>query len=405
MAENGAMKNMRLLSHHDLGGFGNVGEGMAIQLARDGRRILWLGHESAPKNFTAVDVTDPRKPSVIVQTDLPHGDMRSNNLELLGDLLMVPYQTSRVGLKPAGVEFFDVSDPSHPKSVAFFDASGPHSRGVHHMWFVDGSYLHLASGAGDFKPRNPKDDQFYRIVDVRQPTRPVEVGRWWLPGTRDGDSEPAPTRHTKFDAGFRAHNTNVYPRRPDRAWIGYLDAGAIVLDISDMARPTLVSRWDYHPPYPGFTHTVLPLFDQQLMIVSDEATAVGGADWPKLVWVVDVRDETNPVPIATCPIPPVAEFAKRGGRYGAHNLHENRPVPGSFVSETLIFGTFFNGGVRVFDVSNPFRPEEVAYCVPDAPRGSKAGAIQINDVFVDERRIVYAVDRLIGGLYVLELNV
>ena len=392
MAQNGAMKNMRLLSHNDLGGFGNVGEGMAIQLARDGRRILWLGHESAPKNFTAVDVTDPRKPSVILQTDLPHGDMRS-------------YQTSRVGLKPAGVEFFDVSDPNHPKSVAFFDASGPHSRGVHHMWFVDGAYLHLASGAGDFKPRNPKDDQFYRIIDVRQPTRPVEVGRWWLPGTRDGDSEPAPTRHTKIDAGFRAHNTNVYPRRPDRAWIGYLDAGAIVLDISDMARPKLVSRWDYHPPYPGFTHTVLPLFDQQLMIVSDEATAVGGADWPKLVWVVDVRDETNPVPIATCPIPPVGEFAGRGGRYGAHNLHENRPVPGSFVSETLIFGTFFNGGVRVFDVSNPFRPEEVAYCVPDAPSGSKAGAIQINDVFVDERRIVYAVDRLIGGLYVLELDV
>jgi len=405
MAQNGAMKNMRLLSHNDLGGFGNVGEGMAIQLARDGRRILWLGHESAPKNFTAVDVTDPRKPSVILQTDLPHGDMRSNNLELLGDLLIVPYQTSRVGLKPAGVEFFDVSDPNHPKSVAFFDASGPHSRGVHHMWFVDGAYLHLASGAGDFTPRNPKDDQFYRIIDVRQPTRPVEVGRWWLPGTRDGDSEPAPTRHTKIDAGFRAHNTNVYPRRPDRAWIGYLDAGAIVLDISDMARPKLVSRWDYHPPYPGFTHTVLPLFDQQLMIVSDEATAVGGADWPKLVWVVDVRDETNPVPIATCPIPPVGEFAGRGGRYGAHNLHENRPVPGSFVSETLIFGTFFNGGVRVFDVSNPFRPEEVAYCVPDAPRGSKAGAIQINDVFVDERRIVYAVDRLIGGLYVLELDV
>ncbi len=63
MADNGALsKNMRLLGHNDLGGFGNCGEGMAIQLARDGRRVLWLGHESAPKNFTAVDVTDPRKP-------------------------------------------------------------------------------------------------------------------------------------------------------------------------------------------------------------------------------------------------------------------------------------------------------------------------------------------------------
>ena len=69
-------RNMTLLAQDDLGGFGNVGEGMVIQLARDGRRVLWLAHESAPKNVTAVDVTDPRKPSVILQTDLPHGDMR-----------------------------------------------------------------------------------------------------------------------------------------------------------------------------------------------------------------------------------------------------------------------------------------------------------------------------------------
>ena len=51
--------NMRLLSHHELQGFGGIGEGMGMQLARDGRRIVWLAHESAPKNFTAVDVTDP----------------------------------------------------------------------------------------------------------------------------------------------------------------------------------------------------------------------------------------------------------------------------------------------------------------------------------------------------------
>jgi hypothetical protein len=70
-----------------------------------------------------------------------------------------------------------------------------------------------------------------------------------------------------------------------------------------------------------------------------------------------------------------------------------------------VVGTFFNGGVRVYDVSDPFRPREVAYHVPAAPRGSRAGAIQINDVFVDERGIVYAVDRLAGGLYVLEMTI
>jgi hypothetical protein len=140
------------------------------------------------------------------------------------------------------------------------------------------------------------------------------------------------------------------------------------------------------------------------MIVSDEAVRDGGEDWPKLVWVVDVRDETNPVPLATLPLPPVDEFKGRGGRYGAHNLHENRPAPGAWVSETIVVGTFFNGGVRAFDVSDPFHPKEVAHHVAAAPRGSRAGAIQINDVFVDERGIVYAVDRFAGGLYVLEMT-
>jgi hypothetical protein len=395
---------MRLLAHNDLAGFGNCGEGMAIQLARDGRRVLWLAHESPPKNVTAVDVTEPRKPTIIAQTDLPHDRMRSNSLDLVDNLLVVAYQTSAPGLTPAGFEIFDVADPANPRSVATFDASGPDSRGVHHLWFVDGAYVHLAGGAPDFKPRNRKDDQFYRIVDVRDPTHPREVGRWWLPGTRDGDTEPPPVRHQTLDAGFRAHNTNVYPQRPDRAYIGYLDGGALVLDVSDLAHPRLISRWDYHPPFPGFTHTVLPLFAQNLLIVSDESTAAGAKDWPKLVWIVDAREESNLVPIGTCPMPPVAEFAERGGRYGAHNLHENRPAPGSWTSESIVFGTFFNGGVRAYDVSDPFRPREVAFYVPPAPRKSAAGAIQINDVFVDERGIVYAVDRLIGGLYIVELR-
>src|SRR5262245_3027684 len=397
-------RNMRLLAHHELNGFGNCGEGMAIQLTRDSRRVLWLAHESPPKNITAVDVTEPRKPAVVFQSDLPHGEMRSNSLDLAGDLLVVAYQTSRPGLTPAGFEIFDVGDPAHPRSVTLFDASGPASRG-HHLWFVDGEYVHLSAGAADFTPRNRKDDQCYRIVDVREPTRPREVGRWWLPGTRDGDPEPPPARHPKLDTGFRAHNTNVYPKRPDRAWIGYIDGGAVLLDISDMAHPRLLSRWDYHPPFPGFTHPLLPLLDRGLVVVSDESIADGASDWPKLVWILDAREETSWVPISTCPLPPVGTFAKRGGRYGAHNLHENRPAPGSWVSETVVVGTFFNGGVRAFDLTDPFRPEEVAFYVPPAPRKSSRGAIQLNDVFVDERQVVYTVDRFTGGLYILELKV
>jgi hypothetical protein len=112
--------NMRLIAHDQLGDFGGMGEGISLQI-KGGRRILWMAHESAPKNFTAVDVTDPRKPKMIVQTDLPHRGMRSNSLEVCGDIMAVAYQTTKAGDKPAGVELFDISNPERPKSISLFD--------------------------------------------------------------------------------------------------------------------------------------------------------------------------------------------------------------------------------------------------------------------------------------------
>src|ERR1700732_865362 len=85
--------NFQLLAHHELAGFGGMGEGMAIQMAKDGRRIIWLAHESAPKNFTALDVSDPRSPRLVVQTDLPESQMRSNSLALFCDIIVVGSQT------------------------------------------------------------------------------------------------------------------------------------------------------------------------------------------------------------------------------------------------------------------------------------------------------------------------
>ncbi len=398
--------NMKLLSQHALNGFGGMGEGMGMQIARDGRRVLWLAHESAPKNFSAVDVSDPRAPKVLAQTDLPHAQMRSNSLEVAGELMAVAYQVSQFGLKPAGFELFDISVPERPRSISSFDASGPRSRGCHQLWFVDGKTVHMACGDPELTPRNPKDDQVYRIVDVSNPTKPRAVGRWHLPGTMEGDDEPPPPRlAAQFDAGFRAHNTNVYPERPDRCYLGYLDGGVMVLDISQPSRPRLVSRWTNSPPYNGFSHTVLPLFERGLLVVSDESVQDNAADWPKLVWLLDARDERHLVSIATLPAPPLDAFKRRGGRFGAHNLHENPPVPGAWKSDQIVVGTFFNAGVRAYDVSDPYAPREIAYFVPPAPEGSKLGAVQINDVFVDDRGIVFTVDRHNGGLYALEMNV
>jgi hypothetical protein len=411
--------NMKLLGHHELGGFGGIGEGTNMQATKDGRRIFWMAHESAPKNFTAVDVTDPRNPKFVVQRDLPHNNVRSNSLDIVGDMMAVAYQVragggnpndpnnirENVGLKPAGIDLFDISTPEEPKLISHFDASGPHSLGAHCLWFVDGEYIHASMGAPDHKPRNHKDHQIYRIIEVRNPSKPVVGGRWWYPGTKDGDAEPPVPRHPRFDGGYRPHNMNVYPERPDRVYMGYIDGGVVILDISDKAHPKEVSRLRYSPPYNGMTHTAMPIIKRDLLILTDESNKDDAADWPKLMWIVDAREEKNLVPISTLPMPPVEVFSKRGGRFGSHNIYENYPGPCAWRSDNIIVSACFNAGIRVFDTANQFQPREIAYFVPGAPPLSPKGAIQMNDVFVDDRGIVYAVDRFSGGLYILEMNI
>src|SRR5262249_4514246 len=84
---------------------------------------------------------------------------------------------------------------------------------------------------------------------------------------------------------------------------------------------------------------------------------------------------------------------------------ENYQVETSFRSDDLIFGAFFSMGVRVYDITkNPFHPDEVGYYVPPTPPGSRLDAIQMNDVYVDENRLFYAMDRITGGVYILELS-
>ncbi|MBO0705925.1 MAG: hypothetical protein J2P39_11440 [Candidatus Dormibacteraeota bacterium] len=401
---------MRLLAQCELDGRGNGGEGLGL-VDRDGRRFLFIAHESAPRNLTVVDVSDPRRPEVVRTLDLPHQDVRSNSLSVSasGELLAVAYQVRRPGLQPAGVELFDISTPAEPRSVGFFDTSGPYSRGTHFVWLV-GERAYIATGLPDFEPVNPLDDQIVVVLDVADPARPREAGRWWLPGTRRGDTEAAPVRHPVHDMGHRAHNVNVYPSRPDRAYVGYLDAGVVILDLEDPSKPRLVSRLDYHPPLPGFTHTVLPLLERGLLAVTDEAVIDDLGDHPKKLWVMDGSCETNVVPIATAPLPPVEEFRGRGGRFGAHNVHENDPTPTAWHSEDVLIGAFFGAGVRAYDIRDPFQPREIGHLMPPAPAdavaagGPSAPWAQMNDVYVDERGLIYAIDRFAGGLYVIELT-
>jgi hypothetical protein len=395
-------RNLKLVGRSDIGGHPNTGEGIAMKFSRDGRRIMYLANENPPICFTVLDVTEPSDPQVVWQLPLPHDQVRGNSLSLCGDILLQAYQVARPGDHPAGFEIYDVSDAVNPKKIGFFDTSGPHSQGVHFVSFMDGRYAHISTGAADFEPNNPKDHQFYMIVDMADPTRPKEVGRWWLPGQRKGDEAKLPPRHpAPHDFAFRVHHTLCYPERPDRTYCGWIDGGLVILDVEDKARPKLVSHFDYHPPYPGFTHTPVPLFDRGLLLVTDEATGDEGIDWPKRLWIMDIRKETMPLIIASAPVPENFEELHRvGGRIGAHNIHENEPDEGAAKLVNTVAATWFSAGLRIYDIRDPYRPEEIAAFLPVTPKGQRG--CRISDVFVDDRGIVYAMDRARGGMYVLE---
>jgi hypothetical protein len=67
---------------------------------------------------------------------------------------------------------------------------------------------------------------------------------------------------------------------------------------------------------------------------------------------------------------------------------------------------YFNAGLRVVDIADPFHPREVGFYVP-APWGSKktrGAAIQTNDVDLDYRGLIYLTDRAGHGMHVLEFT-
>ena len=300
------------------------------------------------------------------------------------------------------MELFDISNPENPKSISFFDCSGEHSRGVHQLWFCDGEYVHMASSSADFVPTHPQDDQFYRCIDVRNPSKPAELGRWHMPGTKQGDNVMPPPRHP-LDKGYRAHNCNVYPQRPDRCYLAYIDGGMHVLDISDKANPKKISSWTNSPPYTGFMHTVVPLFDRGLMLVTDESTENNAKDWPKLVWILDARDENQPR--ADLDLPAAGPQGLRGARTLRRPQHPRERAAADLLAIRPDRARhLLQRRLARLRHLQPVPAAGDRDLRAAAGPGAPTGTTQINDVFVDEREVVYCVDRHIGGLYCLEMD-
>lgn len=410
-------RHLRLVGHHDLNGRGNGGEGLALRQYPDGRRVLFIAHLNAPTCLSTVDVTDPAAPRLLAQLNTVSAVVRCNSLAVAGSTLIIAQQTDQPGQPGAGARIYDVTDPAEPAELSYFDTSGGPSRGAHSVWFTDGQYAYLATGAPDFEPAVPPrgDDQFLMIVDVRNPRAPKEVSRWWLPGQRKGEPG-SPLPRTKTKDGARLHSVAISPERPDRLYAGWIDGGLVILDISNKAKPRFVGQRSWYPKTDGYiAHSAYAVPSRNVVVATAEAVGEGcvgahearpntrqGLQAP--MWTVDISDETRPREITQLPPPVDVEQACVGlkGRYGAHNVFMNPPVPTAAHLKHTVVAAMFAAGVRIYSIADPKTPVEIAYFVPEAPATSPMGATQMNDVYVDERKLIYAVDRVSGGLYILQ---
>jgi hypothetical protein len=98
---------------------------------------------------------------------------------------------------------------------------------------------------------------------------------------------------------------------------------------------------------------------------------------------------------------PRGNYCGRGARFGVHSSEENfaNPYYGKLTSIA-----YFNGGVRVWDIREPQAPREIAFYVPVANELTDTDGYMTNNVEIDNRGLIYIVDRNGAGMDILELT-
>ena len=125
------------------------------------------------------------------------------------------------------------------------------------------------------------------------------------------------------------------------------------------------------------------------MIVADEDVAKRAPSAPAFTWVYDITDERNPIPISTFQVPEAdRDGAPAQAMTGCHQPSER------LNADNVIPFAWFAQGLRLIDVSDPFRPTEVGHFLPDVPPSCER--VSSNDVTIDSRGLIYLVDRQRG---------
>ncbi len=396
--------NMQPVGYSDMGG--RPPFKLAIRRVGD-RWYLYTGH-LWHDGWSIVDVTDPTNPQLV--KFLP-GMPNSWNIQMtLHDNLMITALQRKapswggVADKPAseGLIIWDISDPLNPKELSRWSSG---QGGTHRNSYPGGRYAYLSSGYPGYQGGG-----ILVILDVSDPTNPQEVGRWAQPGMNKAAGE---TLRPNTPYGF--HGPAMVS--PDgRTLVMAFAPSLVILDISDPSKPQEISRIDFSPPFINVgsqsLHSALPLWDRNLVYVSSEARDERCNEALNFAGLVDIRDIKRPRLLSLFPLPqppedePYQNFCEKGGRFGPHNVNQEIHLPDVEQPGDLIYLTYFNAGLRVFDIRDPISPRETGWFIPPpplkryGPQPPNDLVQQSEDVLVDTRGYIYLDDKH-WGLFIL----
>ena len=180
--------------------------------------------------------------------------------------------------------------------------------------------MHLAANHPDYR------GEMYMIVDIGDPSNPLEAGRYQPGGLLQ--SEPGP-----YDMARLHGPADV---RGDLAYLPFGGAGFIVADISDPANIEEIGRLDFTPlfgPTHLGVHTTTPYLERNLAIVNGEAIAEECQEALNFAGLVDISDMSRPRLLSQFPLPqppegePLDYFCTHGGRFGPHNQNQLQHNP------------------------------------------------------------------------------
>ena len=395
--------HMKAIGYSDLDGRGGAFK-LAIKEV-NGKWYLYLGH-LWHRGWTIVDVTDPATPKFVKFIPGPENTW-TIQMELHDNLMLTALQgcSKAWGCDPdkpndEGVILWDISDPVNPKQLSQWKTGG---NGTHRNGYPGGKYAYLAANMPGFR------GQVLVILDVSDPKKPKEVGRWWMPGQKEG--EPKPERPSGLHGPAIIEGTKAY--------LGY-GYSVVVLDIADVSKPKLIGQLDF-PAFKG-VHDVALIPGRSLLFAHSEAIAGDGPDSTSCVepinfsGMIDIKDPTKPRLMSLFPNPvppkgaPYTDFCDKGARFGPHNTNLEYHLPDVEKQGDLVYVTYFNAGLRIFDIKDPRAPKEVGWFVPPTPT-KRMGPIpagklvtQTEDVLVDRRGNIYITDKQ-WGLFVLRQTV